>query len=136
MARPRAEDALYITGYLSKARDGTGSWYEAIEQALRTESQVVRDDTGAETALTYPLRLGEAAAQADDAKPAAEMVPLILDPLAEYQLRRIVRPSSALADGDPDRVLESAAEAARVATVGNTFFLQEPDIKNGDSGLR
>ena len=30
----RAEDELYVTGYLTKAREGVGSWYEAIETGL------------------------------------------------------------------------------------------------------
>ena len=38
----------------TKAREGVGSWYEAIEAGLRDESEVVADAEGNETALIYP----------------------------------------------------------------------------------
>jgi ATP-dependent helicase/nuclease subunit A len=111
VAMTRAEDELYITGYLSKARDGAGSWYEAIEAALRPEAQVVRDADGAETALVYPLALAAATAPAEARRPPVPMEPLLLPELPPYRLRRIVRPSS-LGGTDVERVLETAAETA------------------------
>src|SRR3569833_4566165 len=54
VAMTRAEDELYVTGNLTKARDGQGSWYQAIEQALRPEARVVADAEGAAQALIYP----------------------------------------------------------------------------------
>ena len=58
VAMTRAEDELYVTGPLTPGRDAgkqlEGTWYEAIEVALRDEAESVRDDSGLETALIYP----------------------------------------------------------------------------------
>ncbi len=54
VAMTRAEDELYVTGYLTKARDGAGSWYEAIERALAPMSEVIADAEGAPLAMIYP----------------------------------------------------------------------------------
>src|SRR6185369_18060485 len=54
VAMTRAEDELYVTGTLTKQGKTDGSWYEAIEQALRPVSDIARDADGVETALTYP----------------------------------------------------------------------------------
>jgi hypothetical protein len=39
-AMTRAEDELYVTGYLTKQGKVEGSWYEAIEQGLAPLSEV------------------------------------------------------------------------------------------------
>ena len=113
VAMTRAEDELYVTGYLTKARDGTGSWYEAIEGALRAESQVLRDAEGNETALVYPRDAGAAAgcAPGQTLRLRLAITPLVLPALPKYRLRQIVRPSSAFAaDADPAMVLDTTAE--------------------------
>ncbi len=110
VAMTRAEDELYVTGYLSKARNGEGSWYEAIEQGLVDEVEVIADADGNATAMIYPrervaylpVRAGETAAS-----PTGQ---LVLPALPAYKLRRIVRPSRAADDVDPTRVLETNAE--------------------------
>ena len=39
VAMTRAEDELYVTGTMTKRGKLEGSWYEAIEQALRPQSR-------------------------------------------------------------------------------------------------
>jgi len=112
----RAEDELYVTGTLTRQAKLDGTWYEAIEQALRPDSTIVRDADGAETALIYPHVLGEAGAAAASPATVTSAAPLVLADLPAYRLRRIVRPSTALAAGDrepiAEAVLETAAERA------------------------
>ncbi|MEP7240257.1 MAG: double-strand break repair helicase AddA [Devosia sp.] len=108
VAMTRAEDELYVTGYLSKARDGEESWYEAIVQSLGPDAAVVRDADGVETALIYPrMRAVPQPTDRPDAS-AAAVPPLVLAPLPPYRLRRIVRPSSATAEAE--RALETIGE--------------------------
>jgi ATP-dependent helicase/nuclease subunit A len=113
VAMTRAEDELYITGTLTRQGKLDGTWYEAVEQALRTDSEAVVDADGAETALIYPQERGGAAAAAGGAAPAPGIAPLVLPELPKHRLRRIVRPSTAVAergDADPREVLATAAE--------------------------
>lgn len=111
VAMTRAEDELYVTGYLTKARDGTGSWYRAIEAGLRDESESITDADGNETALIYPReRLAYLPARSTEPDDAVTGL-LTLPALPAYKLRRIVRPSRAADDvTDADRVLESTAQ--------------------------
>ena len=111
VAMTRAEDELYITGYLTKARDGADSWYQAIETALRPDAEIVADAEGVAMALVFPAeRAREAAARAEAAPEPAAGIGLDLPSLPAYRLRRIVRPSSALADTAAETVLNTAAE--------------------------
>jgi ATP-dependent helicase/nuclease subunit A len=111
VAMTRAEDELYVTGYLTKAREGVGSWYEAIEQGLIDESEVVTDADGNATAMIYPrerVAYLPASASATSTQAPGEIT---LPPLPAYKLHRIVRPSRAADDApDPVRVLETNAE--------------------------
>jgi ATP-dependent helicase/nuclease subunit A len=110
VAMTRAEDELYVTGALTKTGKLEGTWYEAIEQALRPLSRIETDAEGNETALVFPAQ-GDAAGAATSNVAAIEpAVALILDPLPKYTLRRIVRPSMAAADADPETALDSAVE--------------------------
>jgi ATP-dependent helicase/nuclease subunit A len=111
VAMTRAEDELYVTGYLTKARDGEGSWYEAVTQGLTEASEVVTDETGAVTSLVYPrerVALAPAIAPATSTEASA---PLALPPLPVHRLIPIVRPSTAYERTDADRALQTAAEA-------------------------
>ena len=113
----RAEDELYVTGTLTRQGKLDDTWYQAIEQALRPESTIVRDADGAETALIYPHALGEAAAAEAAAMAArASATALVLPELPKYRLRRIIRPSTAFVAGErepiAEAVLETAAERA------------------------
>jgi ATP-dependent helicase/nuclease subunit A len=110
VAMTRAEDELYVTGYLTKARNGEGSWYEAIENGLRDESEVIADAEGNATAMIYPRdRVAYLPVRAEETttSPTGQ---LVLPALPAYKLRRIVRPSRAADDVDPTRVLETNAE--------------------------
>jgi ATP-dependent helicase/nuclease subunit A len=110
VAMTRAEDELYVTGYLTKAREGVGSWYEAIEEGLRDESEVIADADGNATAMIYPReRVDHLPARMVEAEADASG-PVTLPALPGYRLRRIVRPSRAADDADPARVLETNAE--------------------------
>ena len=112
VAMTRAEDELYVTGYLTKQGKVEGSWYEAIEQALRPEAESLTDAEGQESALVYPAQRDAPMPSGASAEAGAtESVTPSLPPLPSYRLRRIVRPSSAFVDADPARVLETTVEA-------------------------
>jgi ATP-dependent helicase/nuclease subunit A len=110
VAMTRAEDELYVTGTLTKQGKIEGSWYEAIEQALRPGSDILRDADGVEMALVYPQTQAAAAGAGGVATVPGTLAPLLLPQLPPYKLRRIVRPSSAFADANPEQVLNTPAE--------------------------
>lgn len=112
VAMTRAEDELYVTGYLTKQGKVEGSWYEAIEQGLKPRSETVADAEGSVTALVYPAgRPAPAPVAAGMAGPEPAAGPLQLAPLPPHRPLRIVRPSSAFEPADGERVLATAAEA-------------------------
>lgn len=115
----RAEDELYVTGALTPGRDAgkqlKDTWYEAIERALRPQSEVV---AGAEPALVYPMERPEPGKlTAGEDVPATGRTALSLPELPKPLQIPIVRPSSALVPADGLRALESAAEAITDAEV-------------------
>ncbi len=110
VAMTRAEDELYVTGYLTKAREGVGSWYEAVEQGLRDESEVLADAEGNTTAMIYPRERGTDLPARTAAPASTTGGAITLPALPVYRLRRIVRPSRAADDADPARVLATNAE--------------------------
>jgi len=110
VAMTRAEDELYVTGYLTKAREGEGSWYKAIEAGLADETETVTDADGNTTAMIYPReRVAYLPARSPDAGTTTSGE-IALPALPAHRLRRIVRPSRAADDADPIRVLETNAE--------------------------
>ncbi|MEO6011971.1 MAG: double-strand break repair helicase AddA [Devosia sp.] len=109
----RAEDELYVTGYLTKRGKLDGSWYDAVERGLRPHCEIVLDAEGNEAALVYPRERGSDFVLAQNVIPIAAANALTLPVLPRYQLRRIVRPSRAADDADPALVLETHAEAVR-----------------------
>ncbi len=112
VAMTRAEDELYVTGYLTKARNGEGSWYEAIAGALRSSAESVVDGEGNETALIYPREREAVGAPAVDRVAPPAPATLVLPGLPSARVRQIVRPSSADTAARPDEALETDAEAA------------------------
>jgi len=120
VAMTRAEDELYITGALTPGRKPEsqleGTWYQAVDRALRDEAEIVRDEQGAETALIYPReRLAP-----QPVKRLAEMVPLAGQPQAfapvpAPAVAPIVTPSSARSHVAPVLALDSLAEQVRDA---------------------
>jgi len=109
----RAEDELYLTGVLTK--DGTleGSWYEAVEAALRPEAESLLGPDGSEAALVYPRRRpAPAPVVPADAGPGEAAAGLDLGPLPEHRPRLAVHPSTAYAPSCPERLYGTALEAA------------------------
>ncbi|WP_375451209.1 double-strand break repair helicase AddA [uncultured Devosia sp.] len=110
----RAEDELYITGALTPGKDAgkqlEGTWYAAIEEALRPlgESQV--DEQGRETALIYPkVRPRPKPVVSTTPATVAPAPATVLAPLPTYVATPVVSPSSAQQHAGIG-VLDSAAE--------------------------
>ncbi|MCS6761753.1 MAG: double-strand break repair helicase AddA [Candidatus Devosia symbiotica] len=120
VAMTRAEDELYVTGALTPGSDAAkqleGSWYEAIDTALRPFGESQADTTGAETALIYPRdRIAPMTVRAapDVARPA--IVPLGFAPLPAPISIPLISPSLADTAASPDTALDSRAEQVRDA---------------------
>lgn len=119
----RAEDELYLTGFLTPGRDADGqiegTWYEAVAGALAAASEIIKKD-GEIVKMIYP-------AVRDAVTPATPVVepqtqaapPLALAPLPGQKAVPVVSPSSAFTETRPERALETgrdeglASEAAR-----------------------
>jgi len=113
VAMTRAEDELYVTGYLTKQGKVDGSWYEAIEQGLAPTSETVIDAEGNVSALVYPAERPMPAPIAPDAAaPRPITQALVPGPLPKHRPIPIVRPSSVDKPADPERVLATRLEDA------------------------
>jgi ATP-dependent helicase/nuclease subunit A len=115
VAMTRAEDELYVTGALTPGVDAgrqlDGTWYAAIDAALRGDAESQLDAEGRQTALVYPARRPQAQAATESRRPAGPPVqPLVLEDLPEYRPMPVIRPSSAIGKTAPLRALDSAAE--------------------------
>ncbi len=113
VAMTRAEDELYVTGYLTKNGKKDGSWYEAIEQGLGPLSETITGADGNVSALVYPAERPVPAPIAPGAaaeRPVTQ--PLIVDPLPKRRPIPIVRPSSVETPEAPERVLATRLEDA------------------------
>ncbi|MGV3491438.1 MAG: double-strand break repair helicase AddA [Devosia sp.] len=111
VAMTRAEDELYVTGYLTRQGKVDGSWYEAIEQGLAPLSETVRDADGNVTAVIYPRERGAAAPAAAPLQLSLDMpAPLVLPDLPVRAAPQIIRPSLVDGPAAPARVLASRLE--------------------------
>lgn len=111
VAMTRAEDELYVTGYLTKQGKVDGSWYEAIEQGLGPLSESVVDADGNTSALIYPKeRPAPAKLKPVDALVDVGGAALDLTPLPPHKVRKVLRPSSVETPSDPDRTLATRLE--------------------------
>ncbi|WP_423065235.1 double-strand break repair helicase AddA [Devosia sp. CN2-171] len=111
VAMTRAEDELYVTGYLTKQGKVDGSWYEAIEQGLRPLSEIVPNDDGQARALIYPRERSNAEPVVARLEPVADVTgQLELPALPPHRIRQIIRPSSVDAPPDPERALATRLE--------------------------
>jgi ATP-dependent helicase/nuclease subunit A len=120
VAMTRAEDELYVTGALTPVakaeRQLEGSWYQAVERALREQSEICLDDHGMETALVYPRE--RIAPQ--PVKSLGQVVPLAglpqsFAPVPPPPTVPTVTPSSARGHVAPVLALDSLAEQVRDA---------------------
>lgn len=116
----RAEDELYVTGALTPGSDAgtqlSGSWYEAIETALRplSESQVGED--GRETALVYPReRVAPQPVAQGIAEAPGRQTPRVLRPVPAPPTAELVSPSQARGKAVKLRALDRLAEQVRDA---------------------
>jgi ATP-dependent helicase/nuclease subunit A len=112
----RAEDELYVTGYLGKQAPSGPTWYDAVAEALTADAQTVTDASGTTRALIYPRMRPESlpADAAAEAKATVPPEPFDLPPLPPpIEIPRIT-PSTA-AEARPEAALERAAEAIRDA---------------------
>ncbi len=113
VAMTRAEDELYVTGYLTKQGKVDGSWYEAIAQGLTPHSETITDDDGNVSAHVYPAHRRVPAAIAPDAiAPRAGVQSLVLGNLPKHRPVPIIRPSTLEAPPAPERVLSTRLEEA------------------------
>lgn len=111
VAMTRAEDELYVTGYLTKQGKVDGSWYEAIEQGLAPLSESVTDADGDTAALVYPKeRPAPAKLKPVDALVDVGGAALDLAPLPPPKVRKVLRPSSVETPSNPDRTLATRLE--------------------------
>ena len=115
----RAEDELYVTGALTQTGSLEGSWYDAVERALRPDCEVLTDEDGAETALVYPAeRTPPQPVSRPTEAPPAQRQPLSLDPVPEPIRAPVVTPSGAGTGGSAAGrmgALDTAAERVRDA---------------------
>jgi len=109
----RAEDELYVTGYLTRLGRIEDTWYAAIEAALDSGARRIADAEGRVLAKVFPAAAGDVAAFGVSAALAALPAdgPLHLPPLPRPSPIQMVTPSSAYAASDPGRVLATAAES-------------------------
>ncbi|MGV8856080.1 MAG: double-strand break repair helicase AddA [Devosia sp.] len=120
VAMTRAEDELYVTGALTPGNQAAtqlaGSWYEAIESALRPQAESLTDAAGAETALVYPRdRIAPIAIGSAGVSPRLPPEPLRFAPLPEPVTIPLVAPSLAGSSAPSSSGLDSLAERARDA---------------------
>ena len=122
VAMTRAEDELYVTGALTPGSDAAtqlaGSWYDAIDTALRPQAQSQTDAGGAEVALVYPReRIAPLPAGPARAATGPGHLPLSFAPLPEAQAITLLSPSLAGTATGPGASLDSLAEQVRDADV-------------------
>ncbi|MDB5472811.1 MAG: addA [Devosia sp.] len=116
----RAEDELYVTGALTPGSDAAGqlagSWYQAIETALRPFSESQVDAQSRETALIYPReRVAPLPAKPGSGRVAPSGAPLEFTPVPEPLVAPIVTPSTARGHLTQIEALDSMAEQVRDA---------------------
>ncbi len=113
VAMTRAEDELYVTGYLTKQGKVDGSWYEAIAQGLTPLCETIADADGNVSALVYPADRPTPAPIAPDAAVSRPVTqPLVLGTLPRQRPIPIIRPSTLDAPAAPERVFSTRLEEA------------------------
>ena len=110
----RAEDELYITGYLTRSgRQPDGTWFEAVEGALAERSRREVDAEGNLAALVFPATAPKPRQHsAADGTGIGRPVLLSLPPLSPPPLVPLIRPSMAYGESAP--VFATAVEVAAI----------------------
>ena len=114
----RAEDELYVTGALTPGTDRgaqlAGSWYEAIETALRPLAESQMDEQGREVALVFPReRVPPVPARVTALRPSAPVDGIELSQVPAPVVPLIVSPSTARGHLSPIEALDSLLEQTR-----------------------
>nr|WP_314256232.1 double-strand break repair helicase AddA [uncultured Devosia sp.] len=120
VAMTRAEDELYVTGALTPGSDAgkqlAGTWYEAVENALRPLAESVTREDGGESALVYPReRVAPLPARGTGPAAIAAQQPLLLDAVPAPLLPEAVSPSRVGGKAGSGQALDTLAEQARDA---------------------
>lgn len=120
VAMTRAEDELYVTGALTPAakaeRQLEGTWYQAIERALREDAEILLDEEGRETALIYPReRMAPQPVKRLTDPPAGVSLPQVFAAVPAPKPVPVVPPSAARGHVPAMMALDSLAEQARDA---------------------
>ncbi len=113
VAMTRAEDELYITGYLpKKAPMKQHCWYEAVHDALSENCQEVEIAGEEQKGLCYPKTVMQPKpALKTEMTPSGEAPPELPGPVPAPQTIEIIRPSSVgKHDFDPAQLLATGAE--------------------------
>ncbi|ODT75111.1 MAG: double-strand break repair helicase AddA [Pelagibacterium sp. SCN 64-44] len=116
----RAEDELYVTGALTPGAEAqkqlSGTWYEAIETALRPHGESLTGTEGQEVALVYPRERAAPSPLVGEAQSAVTaLAPLELAPVPAPARQPIVTPSSVHRGAAPLAALDSLTEQVRDA---------------------
>lgn len=109
VAMTRAEDELYLTGMLTKKARLEGTWYEAVEEALKDDCTLL--DTGEdEDGLIFPAHRPDPAPISKRAEKAKDqLVGFAPEPLKPAQIQEIIRPSASYESDE--QIFETSAEA-------------------------
>lgn len=120
VAMTRAEDELYVTGALTPAakpeRQLEGTWYQAIERALRADAEILHDQEGRETALIYPReRVAPQPVKSLNSQAPATSPPQVFAAVPAPRMAKMVSPSAARGHVTPALALDSLVEQVRDA---------------------
>ncbi|HVW93690.1 MAG TPA: double-strand break repair helicase AddA [Devosia sp.] len=109
----RAEDELYITGYLTQKGSLDGTWFDVVHRTLWHGAPEARlDADGVPIEFTFPSLSDAGPASAAAAAPLPAIEPLRLSPLPRPAPMVVVTPSTAAEAASPERVFDSTAESA------------------------
>lgn len=120
VAMTRAEDELYVTGAIKSSNAETqlaGSWYEAIDAALKPDLSALHDDGGDVAAWVFPEASVESYASRSTDHQADVPSERIFASVPEPHIAPLVSPSNASESKSVLRPLLNSAEAVRDADV-------------------
>lgn len=108
----RAEDELYITGFLNKRDPIDDTWFDIVHRALWAGPLEERFDAdGALREFTFPAVLSLPPVEDPPSQSVRRLEPLVLAPLPGARAPAIITPSTAGEAEIPERALDSATES-------------------------